>query len=189
MKIQILSRRNAPVSIIGFLLLVITTLIGCGVFINRVIGFDPDILTLNDLHRMGVVQSRHSDIGIDDLSGLYKGLIGFVQKRGGGLTIQYWLFDSSSTAKKVAPKWTWLYAAPANFQPELNPEHVIGDATWRNIHENRTEWEDGPTDIYFVKHNVLVSVRTRGHSSHRLQDARDIARHIEAKIAAELEKK
>ena len=45
------------------------------------------------------------------------------------------------------------------------------------------------TDIYFVKHNVLVSVRTEVHPPNQLQVARDIARHIEAKIAAVLNKK
>ena len=33
MKAQILSKRNTPVSLIGFLLLVTTTQIGCGIFL------------------------------------------------------------------------------------------------------------------------------------------------------------
>ncbi len=192
MKTQILSKWNAPVSIIGFLFLVTTTLIGCTVFVSR-----GTRLTLKDLHMMGVTNSNRVDRYLhypsairgtkrNFLSGLP--VIAIFQYGGNGnqLTIQYWLLDSSSTAKKAAEAaWPWLFAAPANFQPELNPEDIIGDATWRNINRK----EDGPTDIYFVKHNLLVSVRTVGQPSKDLQNARDIARHIEDKIEAVLKKK
>ncbi|MDE0401454.1 MAG: hypothetical protein OXL96_26965 [Candidatus Poribacteria bacterium] len=177
---------------IRFLLLVATPLIGCGIFVNR-----GTRLTLSDLHMMGVTNSNRVDRYIDYpsavrgtkrnfLSGLP--VIAIFQYGGNGnqLTIRYWLLDSSSTAQKAAEAaWPWLFAAPADFQPELDPEDIIGDATWRNINRK----VDGPTDIYFVKHNLLVSVRTSGQPSKDLQDARDIARHIENKIEAVLKKK
>ncbi|RKU22334.1 hypothetical protein C6503_03995 [Candidatus Poribacteria bacterium] len=177
---------------IGFLLLVTTPLIGCGIFVNR-----GTRLTLNDLHMMGVTNSNRVDRYLNYpsavrgtkrnfLSGLP--VIAIFQYGGNGnqLTIQYWLLDSSATAQKAAEAaWPWLFAAPANFQLEMNPEDIVGDATWRNIHRR----EEGPTDIYFVKHNLLVSIRTVGQPSKDLQDARDIARHIEAKIEAVLKKK
>lgn len=191
MKTQIFSKRSEPVSIIGFLLLVTTTLIGCGVFVNH-----GTRLTLNDLHMMGVTNSNRVDRYLDYpsagrgtktnfLSGLP--VIAIFQYGGtGDITIRYWLLDSSSTAKKAAEAARpWLFAALANFQPELDPEDIIGDATWRNINRK----EEGPTDIYFVKHNLLVSVRTSGQPSKDLQDARDIARHIENKIEAVLKEK
>ena len=185
MKTQILSRRNAPISLIGFLLLVTITQIGCGVFVNRVIGSDAVRLTQDDLYMIGLTKSnrirRHP---------AYPSVIaGFQQGGSSELTIQYWLFDSSSTAKKAAEAaWTWLFAASANFHPELNSEDVIGDATWHRIHSSREQWERVPTDIFFVKYNLLVTVRTGGDPSKDLQDARDIARHIEAKINAVLKK-
>ena len=60
MKTQILSRRNAPVSIIGFLLLITTTPIGCGILfnINRIIRLDPVILTQDDLPTMQLMKNR-----------------------------------------------------------------------------------------------------------------------------------
>ena len=193
MKTQIFSRSHAPISIIGFLLLVTTTLIGCRVFVNRVIGSDTVFLTLDDLYRIGLRKSDHIGRRINDLSPIKKlsVIAGFEHGwSGGDLNIQYWLFDSSSTAKKAAEvAWTWTFAGMPNFHPELNPDDVIGDATWRNIHRSRKKWENGPTDIYFVKHNLLVSVRTNGPPSNRLQDARDIARHIETQIEAVLKKK
>ena len=176
---------------IGLLLLLATPLIGCAVFVNH-----GTRLTLNDLHMMGVTKSNRVDRYLNypstirgTKSNYIKGLpviAIFQYGETGDLTIRYWLLDSSSTAKKAAEAaWPWLFAAPANFQPELDPEDIIGDATWRNINRK----EGGPTDIYFVKHNLLVSVRTVGQPSQDLQDARDIARHIEAKIEAVLKKK
>ena len=202
MKRPILSIRNAPVSIIGFLLLVTTTTIGCGVFTYRFLGLDPVSLTLEDLYKMGLRKRNR----IRHFYGPYDMLIkevhrsgalrkkspvigGFEQGTRGG-TVQYWLFDSASTAKKAAAiEWIWTSAAVPNFQPELNLEDIIGDATWRRIYKSRKEWEKGPTDLYFVKHNLLVYVRTQGHPSNRLQIARDLARKIETKIDAVLKKK
>ena len=193
MKKHTLSRRNAPLSIISFLLLVATTQIGCRVFVNRVIESDTVLLTLDDLHKMGLRNEGRIGRHLNDRSRIKQlsVIAGFEQGwSGGDLNIQYWLFDSASTAKKAAEAaWPWTFAAVPNFHPELNPDDVIGDATWRNIHRSRKEWENGPTDIYFVKHNLFVSVRTNGPPANRLQDARDIARHIETQIAAVLKKK
>ncbi|MDE0016156.1 MAG: hypothetical protein OXU51_08225 [Candidatus Poribacteria bacterium] len=198
MKTQRFSNWNTSVSTIGFLLLVATTQIGCGVFVNRVMRRDAIILTQSDLYRIGLTKRnrirRYPDYPFT-IRDILKGssvIAGFQQGGSGDLTIQYWLFDSSSTAKKAAEaEWTWRFSGVPNFQPELNSEDIIGEATWRNIHKSREaeESEKGPTDIYFVKHNLLVSIRTVGHPSKDLQDARDIARHIEAKIEAVLEKK
>ena len=191
MKTQILLKHNAPVSIIGVLLLATMALIGCKVISNsnRLIGLDPVRLTLDDLYAMGLRKSKR--IGRDLAGASQLSVIGgFRQGEIGDMNIQYWLFDSAATARKAAnAQWTWTFAAMPNFHPEPNPEDVIGDATWRNIPRNRKRWEEGPTDIYFVKHNLLVSIRTNGHASHRLQEARDIARNIEAKIEAVLQKK
>lgn len=197
MKTQSLSSWNTSVSTIGFLLLVATTQIGCGVFVNRVMRRDAVILTQNDLYMIGLTKrnriSRYPDYPFT-MRDILKGssvIAGFEQGwSGGDLNIQYWLFDASSTAKKVAQAaWTWHFAGMPNFHPELNPDDVIGDATWRNIHRSWKECKKGPTDIYFVKHNLFVSVRTNGPPSNRLQDARDIARHIETQIAAVLKEK
>ena len=83
-----------------------------------------------------------------------------------------------------------------NWQPERNPEDIIGDATWHYIPWGHNEWEYHSTHIVFVKNNVLVkimagksSIMTDELSSYQLQLARDVARKIEAKIVAVLEKK
>ncbi|MYC74443.1 hypothetical protein F4X10_01550 [Candidatus Poribacteria bacterium] len=186
MKTQILSKRNAPIRIIGFLLLLTTTL-GCGVLfnVNRVMRLDPVILTQGDLRRMRLTES-------DRLGGFPKEssiIVGFDQQWSDGhLVIRYYLFDASYTAKKAkANPWGHTVATPANYQPELDPVDVIGDATWRLI--SKRHWEKGMTDIYFVKNNVGVHVMIRGTSKDQLQFARDVARKIEAKIEAVLEKK
>jgi hypothetical protein len=177
MKPQIFLMRNTWISLIGFLLLLTTATIGCGIFANRVMTRDPVLLTLDDLHKMGLRKRKriHDPAGISDPIKKFPVIAGFEQ-RGYQLNVQYWLFDSWSTAKKAAEAaWIWTSAAPANFHPELNPEDVIGDATWRRIHRRWKEWEKGPANIYFVKYNLLVSIRTNGHLSNRLQFARDAA--------------
>ena len=188
MKTQIFSMRNVPVGIIGLLLLVTTTQIGCGVFlfnVNRVLKLDPVLLTQNDLHTIGLTKSNRIGIQPDYPFTI---IAGYKQGESGGLTVQYWLFDSSSSAKKAAESgWPWFFAAVPNFQSEQNPEDVIGDATWRNIHRSPREWENDKTDIIFVKHNLLVSVRAIGHG--HLQYARDIAQHIDTKIEVVLKGK
>ena len=195
MKSQIFSRRNVRVSLIGFLLLVTATSMGCGVFVYRFLGLDPVSLTQADLHKMGLTKNNRIDARGRSSSRIKESSViaGFQEGGSDALTIQYWLFDASSTAKKAAAdQWTWTFAAAADFQPERNPDDVIGDATWRNVHRTQREWEhnmweDNMTDLYFVKYNLLVSVRVSGHG--HLKSARDVARHIEAKIAAVLEKK
>ena len=190
MKTQILSIRNALINIIGFLLLVTTTQIGCGVFINRVIGSDAVLLTQDDLYRMGLRKSDRIGRRLDDHGiGAIKKLSvigGFEQRRGGG-TVQYWLFDASSAAKKAGAEGFHNHpsAEMPNFHPEFDPDDVIGDATWRDIPRNRSEGENGLTGLWFVKCNLLISVRTDEH----LQNARDAARSIEAQIEAVLLKK
>lgn len=153
--------------------------------VNRVLKLDPVLLTQEDLHRIGLTKRnrlrRHPDYPFTIIAG-YK------QGGSGGLTIQYWLFDSSSSAKKAAEAgWPWFFTAVPNFQPERNPENIIGGATGRNIHRSPREWENDKTDIYFVKYNLLVSVRAVGHG--HLQYARDIAQHIDTKIEAVLKRK
>ena len=196
METRILARHHTLISIIGFLLIVATTSIGCKIFsnVNRVIEPDPVLLTRDDLHRMGLMESDRIGMGLTQgasIDGPIKEssfIVAFEQRRY-QRNVQYWLFASSSAAKKAAAgMWIWFFAAVPNFHPEFNPEDVIGDATWRRIHRNRKEWENGPTDIWFVKYNLLVSVRTKGHPSNRLQFARDTARNIEAKINAVVEK-
>lgn len=167
---------------IGFLLLVATLLIGCGILFNvhRVMRLDPIVLTQDDLRMMRLTES-------DRLGGFPKELsviVGFDQQWSDGhLVVRYYLFDSSYTAKKAkANPWGHTVAAPANYQPELNPEDVIGDATWHLIPKRQSE--TGMTDIYFVKNNVGVHVMTSGASEYQRQFARDVARKIEAKIEA-----
>ena len=144
--------RNVPVNIIGFLLLVPIMSIGCRALVYRALGLDPVYLTQSDLYKMGLTKRdriRHFygpyDMLIKEVhrSGALRKkspvIGGFEQGTRGG-TVQYWLFDSSYTAKKAAAiEWIWTSAAPVNFHPELNPEDIIGDATWHRIHKSRKE--------------------------------------------------
>lgn len=79
-------------------------------------------------------------------------------------------------------------AGPAEFDPELNPENIIGDATWHYTPQRQTE-RINDTEILFVKHNVAVLIMANDHPSNQLQFVQDVARKIEAKITAVLEKK
>ena len=97
----------------------------------------------------------------------------------GQLTVCYYLFRSTSDAKQAAFP---LFPAKAIFRPEPNPREVIGDATWRVKNSVVTY-------IYFVKNNVQVHIMMGVRSSNQLQAARDVARRIEAQIAAVLEEK
>lgn len=172
---------------IGFLLLVATPLIGCGILfnINRVMRLDPVVLTQDDLRMMRLTESDRLDGFPKELSVI----VGFDQRWSDGhLVVRYYLFDSSYTAKKAkANPLGHTIATPANYQPELNPEDVIGDATWHLIPKRHLE--EGMTDIYFVKNNVGVHVMTRGASEYQLQFAREVAQKIEVKITAAVEKK
>ena len=80
-----------------------------------------------------------------------------------------------------------MVAGVPDYQPESNPQDVIGDATWRMI--PKRWWEKDATDLWFVKNNVMVYVSANGQSPDQLQFARDVARKIEAKITAVLKKK
>ena len=169
--------------IIGFLFLVTVTTPGCTVLFNRVVRLDPIILKKDDLPMMQLTSTRRSDLPTEDSSGP----VGFHQMWDGRqLVVRYCLFGSSSTAQKAAAEgWTWRFAGLPNIHPELNPEDVIGDATWHYIRDERDE----ETNIMFVKNNVLVHIMASGHPSHRLQFVRDVARKIEVKIERVLEKK
>lgn len=189
MKTQILLRRNTPVIIIGFLLLMTTIPLGCGILfnVNRVMRLDPVILRADDLPMMQVRWShRRSKLPND--SSL---LVGFTQHWSGDLSVEYYLFDASYTAQKAAADVGTFrtVAAVMDYQPERNPEDVIGDATWHYIPRlPRNPW-DNATAIVFVKNNVMVHIMVEAHSVDQLQFIRDIARRVEAKIEAVLPKK
>ena len=165
------------------------TLLGCGVLfnVNRVMRLDPVLLTQEDLPLMDLTKSDHFR-GNPESSFIVR----FEQQwNGRRLVVRYWLFDASSTAKIEADRLTGTLGATLFFEPELNPEDIIGDATWYHV-----DWESGEKrrPILFVKNNVVVLVHPGvgpgyRHSPHRLQFAREVARKIEAKIAAVLEKK
>lgn len=192
MKTKIFSRRSAPLSIIGFLTLVTTMQTGCGVLfnVNRVVRLDPVILTQGDLPKMRLTSSRRGSrpsSGVPSMD--FPVIVEFEQGwNGNQLTVGYWLFDSSYTAKKAADEYTFrMVAGVPDYQPESNPEDIIGDATWRII--PKRWWEKDRTDLWFVKNNVVVYVSADGQSPDQLQFARDVARKIEAKIKAVLPQK
>ena len=177
---------------IGFLLLLTTPLIGCGILfnvnrnVNRVMRLDPVILTQDDLPTMRLMENLRL-YGFPEESSI---IVGCEQRWNvNQLIVRYYLFPSEDTAQKVWKNaWGYRVARPAKFHPELNPEDVIGDATWHYIPERQTE-RINDTEILFVKGNVAVLVMADGQSSNQRQFARDVARKIEAKIAAVLEEK
>lgn len=174
---------------IGFLLLVTTPLIGCGILfnINRVMRLDPVILTQDNFPTMRLMESRRLDRFPKESSII----VGCEQRWSENqLIIRYYLFYSGAAAQKAWENpWGYRVAATvSNFHPELNPEEVIGEATWRYIPRRQTE-KINDIEILFVKHNVAVLVMANGHPSNQLQFVQDVARKIEAKIAAVLEEK
>ena len=182
MKIRIYARRSASLSLIGFLILTTTTQIGCGVLfnVNRVMRLDPIVLTQDDLPMMQLTgRKRLYEFPKESYI-----IVGFQQRwNDGHLIVRYYLFYTSSSAKKAkANPWGYMVATPGNFQPELNPEEVIGDATWHLIPKRQWEKRKGIAEIYFVKDNVGVYVMARGTSEDQLQFVRDVSRKIEAKI-------
>ena len=183
MKMQILSRCHAPVGIIGFLILVTTMPPGCGVLFNfsRVMRLDPVILTQDDLPTMRLMKNRRLNRFPEESSIL----VGCEQRWNvNQLIVRYYLFPSEYTAQKVWKNaWGYRVATPAKFQPELNPEDVIGDATWHHIPQRQMA-RINDTEILFVKHNVAVLIIANGHPSNQPQFVRDVARKIEAKIEA-----
>ena len=174
--------------VIGFLLLMTTTTIGCGVLFNfnRVMRLDPVILTQEDLPTMRLMENERLDRFPEESSIL----VGCEQRWNvNQLIVRYYLFHSEYAAQKIWKNaWGYRVAGPASFDPELNPENIIGDATWNFTPKRHTERINGP-EILFVKHNVAVLIRTKGDPSNQLQFAREVARKIEAKITAVLEKK
>ena len=188
METQILSRQNAPLNIIGFLLLVTTMTPGCGVLFNfsRVMRLDPVILTQDDLPTMQLKENRRLDRFPEESSIIVGCEQRWIRNQ---LIVRYYLLHSVDAAQKV---WKnprgYRVAGPASFDPELNPENVIGDATWHYTPKRQTE-RINDTEILFVKHNVAVLIMANGHPSSQLQFAREVARKIEAKITAVLPEK
>ena len=168
---------------VGFIFVLSIVSFGCAVLFNRVVRLDPIILKKDDLPMMRLTSTRRSDLPTEDSAGP----VGFHQGWDGRqLFVRYYLLNSPSTAQKAATEgWTWRFAGLPNIHPELNPEDVIGDATWHYIRDG----QDEETNVMFVKNNVLVHITASGHPSHRLQFVRDVARKIEAKIEAVLPKK
>ena len=169
MKKHTLSRRNALLSIIGFLLFMSTTTIGCAILSNTypIMSLHPVLLTQDDLPTRQLTSERSSR----PTKGLSH-IVEFRQLWSEELVILYYLFNSASAAQKAAPP---LFPDVEGYRPEPNPKEVIGDGTWR---------VRKPPGIYFVKHNVLVYVLVEGPPAHRLPFARDVARKIETKITA-----
>ena len=93
------------------------------------------------------------------------------------ITISYWLLRSVDEAKKAAEDWRHFLASQGSYEPEPNPEDVIGDATW-HIEKDSSLW--------FVKNNVLVHVMGGNPFVYQLTLTRTVARKIVAKIDAAL---
>ena len=93
------------------------------------------------------------------------------------ITIHYWLLHSVEGAKKAAEDWRHFLASQGFYEPEPNPEDVIGDATWRI---------ENASSLWFVKNNVLVYVMGGNPLVNQLTLTRSVARKIEAKINAAL---
>ena len=153
---------------------------------NRLVKkLDPVILTEDDLPSMQVTSI------IETFTPEVSAITEFNQGWSRDLSIKYWLLDTADTANKVASSGVHhISAVEVNWQPEPNPEDIIGDATWRHISWIRREHVS--TQIVFVKSNALVHISTGELSPnqlHQLQFARDIARKVEAKIETVLEKK
>ena len=150
-------------------------------------GLDPVILTQDDFPTMRLMKNSRLD-GFPKEASI---IVGCEQRwRENQLIIRYYLFHSGYAAQK-AWKNPWGYrvaATVSNFHPELNPDDVIGDATWRYIPRRQTE-RINDIEILFVKNNVAVLIMANGTPSNQLQFARDVARKIEAKITAVLSQK
>ena len=180
---------------IAFILLLSLPSLGCGILYTGehmlVKKLDTILLTANDLPTMEVDASanfRIRGVGKQPLV-----VDGFLQAWDGtrpeeDITVRYWLFRSVGDAQKAADVWRSFIAAAAievngriesAYQPELNPEDVIGDATWRVA---------GAPEIWFVKNNVLVYIIGRRSQVDQRQLTRAVARKIEAKINAALPK-
>ncbi|MCD6505104.1 hypothetical protein J7M22_00635 [Candidatus Poribacteria bacterium] len=147
---------------------------------------DSIILTEDDLPNLKLTQAV-------PIRGAWKEppcLAGFHQYWDGNkeeehIGVRYWLFDTIRNAQKAADKWRFAIAQGAViidgkpdsiYQPETDPNAIIGDKTWRAY-----------DCIWFVKANVLVHVSGQSLID-QLSFTRMVARKIEAKISAELNK-
>ena len=183
---------------IGFIFLLTMPLLGCGLiyYVNIVPRLDAVILTADDVPTMELN-------GAHRIGGVFKDpptVAGFDQWWDGiqpeeHIAVKYWLFQTNDDAQKAAAEWRSGIAAAAikingkiesAYQPEPNPEHVIGDATWR---VSKTRRGRSGNSIWFVKNNVLVYVMGRRPSINQLPLTRAVARKIEVKIEAVLNKK
>lgn len=195
---------------ISFTVLIVTTFsLGCNIIKkeeNRLVKkLDPVVLTQDVVKILDLVVLTQDDLPTMQVTSSHTSrgsevarftpeisvLTGLDQWWSGDLRIRYWLFDASHTAKNVAATGAHhISAAPMNWQPELNPEDVIGDGTWRRIPWRQREYIS--THFVFVKNNVLVHIMTGEPSPnqlHQLQFVRDLARKIVTKIEAVLPKK
>ena len=138
------------------------------------------ILTANDLPTMRVDTSSVFRIGgfaeepstVDGLLHYWDGT-----QPQEHIAVRYCLFHSVADAKKAANQWQRFVGAEAFFEPEPNAEDVIGDATWRVPNK---------ASIWFVKNNVLVHIMARRPKINQLTLTRSVARKVEAKINAAL---
>lgn len=144
---------------------------------------DPILLTPADLPTMQL-QESYQHLGGDHPNIV----LTLDQWWGKPLSVEYFFFDSASTARQAAGNFNFrIVAGIPKYRRELNPNDVIGDTTWRIIPNllRDKNW----TRIWFVKNNVLVDIRADGPPSQQLQFVRDVARKIEAKMEAVLQKK
>ncbi len=107
---------------------------------------------------------------------------GFIQSWNGTqpeehITVHYWLLRSIVDAQTAAEEWRSFITSQGIYQHEPNPEHVVGDGTWRI---------ENDASIWFVKNNVLVHIVARRPLLNQLPLTRSVARKIEAKINAAL---
>ena len=191
----------SPITRIGLLILLMTTLLGChtpnkaaisnqGAILNEgddmlVRNLDAILLTVDDLPTMEVdptMNRRTGSVGKDP-----RAVDGFEQSWNGSqpeehIYVKYWLFSSVADAQTAADVWRNYIAAAAveingriesAYQPEPNAADVIGDAAWRVADD---------ASIWFVKNNVLVYIMARRPEVYQLKLTRAVARKIEAKI-------
>lgn len=171
---------------IVFVSLLVMPLLGChisnqGAIFNKgkarlVRELDAVMLTANDLPTMKLDTSSSFTIPgfgkqppvVDGFTQYWKGTQ--PEER---ITIRYWLLRSVEEAKKAAEDWRHFLASQGFYEPEPNPEDVIGDATWRI---------ENASSLWFVKNNVLVYVRGGNPFVNQLTLTRSVARKIETKI-------
>ena len=195
----------SPITRIGLLILLMTTLLGChtpnkaaisnqGAIFNEgddmlVRNLDAILLTVDDLPTMQVDTSSAFRVG--GFANEPPTVDGFLHYWDGTqpqehIAVRYCLFRSVADAQTAADVWRNYIAAAAveingriesAYQPEPNAADVIGDATWRIA--------DGAS-IWFVKNNVLIYVMRRRPEVYQLKLTRSVARKIEAKINAAL---